>query len=309
MSEITRIIEKGVIPASFLQPEERSGFLVNEKRKKGWIVCLDLLLELDRVCKKYNLTYFLGFGSLLGAIRHKGFIPWDDDLDVVMPRKDYNVLLTLADEFKHPYFLQIPETDPGYYHTHAKIRNSNTSAFTPMTGYEGFNQGLWIDIFQLDNFILEDGLERYEKIKSLNIDEGTQMRVHNPNLDENNRERVRQYLLRGVDPMQTYKEVERIASKYKDVKTEYVSTIVVSIYDYERNIYFSEDFKESIQAEFEFLTFPIPKGYDRVLKTIYKNYWEFPPEDKRGNWHSQQFDPDTSYLELYKEIPFNARKK
>lgn len=307
MTEIERIIAKGIIPESFLNPEVRNDFVVDEKRKKVWMVCLDMLMEIDRVCKKHDITYFLGYGSLLGAIRHKGFIPWDDDLDIVMKRKDYEKFITLSEEFKHPYFLQIPDSDPGYYHTHAKIRNSNTSAFSPMTGYEGFNQGMWLDIFQLDNFVYEDGLERYEKIKALNIDEGTQMRLHNPNLDEKNKERVKEYLSRNVDPMQTYRSVESIASKYKDCETEYISSIIVSLYAYEKNIFFSEDFSDTITTTFEGFSFPIPKGYDRILRTIYNNYWEFPPLDKRGNWHDQKFNPEMSFLDLYKDIKFNLR--
>lgn len=307
MKETDRILAKGVISKSFLQPEERDGFYVDEKRKKVWMVCLDMLMEVDRVCKKHNLTYYLGYGSLLGAIRHKGFIPWDDDLDIVMKRVDYEKFITLSSEFSDPYFLQIPETDPGYFHTHAKIRNTNTSAFSPMTGYEGFNQGMWLDIFQLDNFVYDDGLERYQKIKSLNIDEGTQMRLKNPFLDEKNKERVKEYLSRKVDPMETYREVESIASKYKEIETPYVSTITVSLYDYEKNIYLSEDFEGVIEVPFEGFRFPIPKGYDHILKTIYKNYWEFPPEDKRGNWHDQKFNPDVSFIELYKDIQFNTR--
>lgn len=306
MSEINRILDKGIIPVSFLQSEVRNEFLVDEKRKKVWMVCLDMLLEVDKICKKHNLTYFLGFGSLLGAIRHKGFIPWDDDLDIIMPRKDYDIFITLSHEFKSPYFLQTPDTDPGYYHTHAKIRNSNTSAFSPVTGYEGFNQGMWLDVFQLDNFVYEDGLERYQKIKSLNIDEGTQMRLHNPNLDEKNRERVERYLSRNVNPMETYREVESIASKYKDINTDYLSTIVVSVYDLEKNIYHTEDFSEKLYVPFEDFSFPIPKGYDRILRTIYNDYMEFPPLEKRGVWHDQMLNPDVSYIELYKDISFNS---
>ena len=89
MSEINRILSKGIFKESFLAPEIICDFYVDENRKKLWLVSLDLLSELDRVCRKYELRYFLFFGSLLGAIRHKGFIPWDDDIDIAMPRNDF----------------------------------------------------------------------------------------------------------------------------------------------------------------------------------------------------------------------------
>ena len=74
----------------------------------------DLLKEFIRVCEKHSLTYYLIGGSALGAVRHKGFIPWDDDIDVGMPREDYDKLMSLHDEFKHPYFLQNFRTDRKY---------------------------------------------------------------------------------------------------------------------------------------------------------------------------------------------------
>ena len=93
-----------IVRRSFFDEEIRCDFLVTKERKKIWAIGLDLLLEFDRVCKKYNLSYFLIHGSLLGAIRHNGFIPWDDDIDVAMLRSDYNNLMNIAaKEFSNQY--------------------------------------------------------------------------------------------------------------------------------------------------------------------------------------------------------------
>ena len=130
MIEIERLISKGVINESFLREETVCDFFVDEKRKKLWAVLLDMLIEFDKICSKYGLKYFMIYGSLLGTIRHHGFIPWDDDIDVAMPRKDYEVFIQLGKEFKHPLFLQTPYTDRGYFYTPARIRNSNTTGIS-----------------------------------------------------------------------------------------------------------------------------------------------------------------------------------
>lgn len=92
MTECERIIKDGILPKSFFLPETICDFHVDEKRKKMWAIGIDMLVKFDEVCRKHELRYSLAFGSLLGVVRHKGFIPWDDDIDVVMPREDYEKL-------------------------------------------------------------------------------------------------------------------------------------------------------------------------------------------------------------------------
>lgn len=93
----------------FFKKEIRSDFLIDEKRKKVWAVVLEMLEKFDQVCKAYHLTYWVFYGTLLGAVRHKGFIPWDDDIDVVLFRDDYETLQSIAPwEFEEPYFSRIP---------------------------------------------------------------------------------------------------------------------------------------------------------------------------------------------------------
>ena len=115
------------IADSFYQEEERCGYLVSAHMKKVWAVELDLLYQLDQVCNKYGITYYASGGTILSAERHKGFIPWDDDIDVMMLRDQYDLLCAHADEFEDPYFFQTGDTDEGYFRGHAQLRNSNTT--------------------------------------------------------------------------------------------------------------------------------------------------------------------------------------
>ncbi len=179
MTETERIIQQGILPESFLNEETRNGFLVTRERKKLWAVLLDLLLQFDSVCKKHGLRYFLNSGSLLGAIRHKGFIPWDDDIDVEMPRDDYEKLMTLSDEYKYPYFLQTPFTDKNSAYSFAKLRNSNTTMASKHFAFQDMNHGVLIDIFPYDKWDEED-CQSYYAIKSLASENAVYMIKQNP---------------------------------------------------------------------------------------------------------------------------------
>lgn len=144
---------KIALPDGFLEEEVRCGYTVTTEYKKLWAVELDLLAEFDRVCKKHGLTYFADGGTLLGAVRHQGFIPWDDDIDVIMYREDYEQLALIAEqEFQHPYFFQSPHTDPGLVMGGSRLRNSNTTLVSDFDHKRPFqNKGIFIDIFILDN--------------------------------------------------------------------------------------------------------------------------------------------------------------
>lgn len=303
MTEIERILQKGIIKEDFLREEVRNDFFVTRDRKKIWIVLLDLMLTFDEVCKKHNFTYFLEAGSLLGAIRHKGFIPWDDDVDVLMPREDYNKFMTLSNEFKYPYFLQTPYTDDGYFYSFAKIRNSNTTGLVKMFGYQNFNHGIWLSIFPIDNWDVKGGEERYSKIKKLNMDNSTYMRISNPYLSEKDQDRVKNYC--GRDPFETIKELDEIAQECNGHKTSFVTVGSTAVISYSRKLWYAEDFASAIEWDYEGFKFPVPIGYDRFLKIMYGDYMVFPPVEQRGLHHDGTiFNADIpyrEYLETYKK--------
>jgi len=301
MTEIERIINKGVISEDFLKEEVRNGFLVTTERKKVWAILLDLMVVFDKVCKKHNIRYFLDSGSLLGAVRHNGFIPWDDDIDVTMPRDDYERFVKLSDEFSHPYFLQTPYTDPEYFYSFAKIRNSETSAITQMFRYQPFNHGIWISIFPLDKFPLKEGEEIYYQIRQLTAENSTYMRMKNPYLDENNKKRVENYS--GRDPLDTYEEIQKIATQFNNSDTEFWGSIILTIVKFGRKPLPVKSFDNVEDHPFEHLHFPIPSGYDAVLRTQYGNYMQLPPVEEREAHDTSLFDADNPYTYYIKNLP------
>lgn len=114
-------------------------------------VTLYILLAFDKVCRDNNLTYFLDSGTALGAVRHGGFIPWDDDADVGMPRKDYERFLEIGQEkLSKEFFIQTRETDPAYNRNAAKLRLNGT-IFEEIDDLQNGHKGIFIDIFPFDN--------------------------------------------------------------------------------------------------------------------------------------------------------------
>ncbi len=295
MTECERIVAEGTLPESFFEEETRCDFRVTKERKKLWAIQLDLLLKFDAVCKKNGLRYQLAGGSLLGAVRHKGYIPWDDDIDVLMPREDYQKLLAIGREaFYEPYFLQSPGADHGYFYAHTKLRNSRTSEVVQVFRYEKFNQGIGIDVFPVDHAKKEDLQERYDQIKRLVIENSTNMRRSNPELSEADRRRVAATPCR--DPMEVWKEIDRIARKYEHEDTGYLNTAVCTIYKAEKLFLHEEWMSTTVLCDFELFKFPIPTEYDKVLAAQYGDYMQLPPVEKRGVWHTGVIaDPDVPY--------------
>lgn len=142
--------------------EEIDGYVVSSKVKKVWAVELNMLKIFDVLCRKHGLQYYACYGTLLGAVRHKGFIPWDDDIDVFMMRDDYMKLLQIApNEISEPYFFQNVYTDSMVW-GFSKIRDSRTTAIEFPDMNESFHQGLFIDIFPIDS--TDDGTPRMQMI-------------------------------------------------------------------------------------------------------------------------------------------------
>ena len=301
MTECERIIKKGIISEDYLKEETICDFKVTTERKKLFAVLLDLLVEFDKICKKHNLRYFMDGGSLLGTIRHQGFIPWDDDIDVVMPRKDYDEFIKLTKEFKSPYFLQNAYTDKDFYYAPTRVRNTNTTGLVKMFACRGFNQGIWLTIFPLDKISNDDGENNYHRINELNKENSTYMRINNPYLSEKDKLRVNNYS--GRNPMDTYKEIHRIASLHENEETDYVGTMIITVVDFKRKLLPAKAFDQCIYKSFEGYDVPVPIGYDDVLKTEYGDYMKLPPMDDRGLWHTGTiFDADLPYAEYLKQF-------
>lgn len=296
------------IPEGFLEKEVRCGHLVTSDMKRAWAVMLDLLYEFDRVCQKHKIKYYASGGTMLGAVRHKGFIPWDDDIDVMMERDDYNKLSVVAtEEFKHPYFFQTKYTDPCCADSIAKLRNSNTTALLDMEHNSKmlYNRGIFIDIFVLDNIpdsdedlqffyhkINEQKQQVYKVGRSLGIfsDSKKPMEKYVKNFLHHLLAKKRAKNMSKF--LDEYSKFEKVCQSYNYQKTDRFSLLQFGTAPI--NIRCKEDFKETVLMDFEFLKIPVGANYDHALRFHFgENYMDF---IKGTSMHSEIFfDTEKSY--------------
>lgn len=300
MTECERIVREGIVSEEFLKEETRCDFFVDSTRKKIWAIQLDLARELTRVCNEINVKFFLHAGSLLGAVRHHGFIPWDDDFDVAMLREDYEKLLKHNTLFEHPYFLQTPHTDPNYAFSFARIVNDKTTYCSEMFSYQGYHAGVCIDIFPVDPWIRSKGEAVYNEVAQLNRENSTFMRMKNPNLDEDNQKRVAAWAKK--DPVAVYDRIQALASQFLKEDADSLADGVVTVWKYGKDIYPANSFDKQVYVPFEGMELPISSRSHEILRALYGDYMIYPPLKKRGVWHSGVIiNPDLPYSQVLKQ--------
>jgi len=304
MTEINKLLEKGFISESFLQEEVRSEYTVSSTIKKTWAIQLDLMRILMDVCQQHKLKIWAIGGTLLGAVRHHGFIPWDDDMDFIMPRNDFDKLMKLGPlVFPKPYYLQSPfspsKKNEEIYFPAARLCNSNTFLDHQVCDIKDirWNSGIFIDIFVLDgvpssSLILKS---RFQIINyywivlhaySLNINKHWLARLtHN----------VLHFPLLHCSSYSISRRMHRIARRTHYDHSDIIVSLIATPYALERNIFNKKDFDDAVLLPFENMTIPVPIGFDNVLKVSFGNYMQFPPLEKRGVWHHFTVNPDMPY--------------
>ncbi len=263
-----------------------------KKLKEYEVKILDKLVE---ICEKHDIEYFLAYGTLLGAVRHKGFIPWDDDIDVYMKPSDYYKFKSVMVSNKEEgYFYQALETEKYHSLTFSKLRMNNTSVIEEKLKKEDIHNGIYIDIFPLLPFFDDDKLNKkfFSRMKLLNL---------LIEADLKDRSKYNHYGRFGKVMSKIFKLIPRrirnilarnMLKKILLPSDEYNKYICM----FDNNVFDKKLFSESTDVEFEGKKYTSPKNYDKYLTDIYGDYMTPPPVDKRYGhcFESVLFDVQSS---------------
>lgn len=262
--------------------EAKAYQMTDEEREKLQKVELEMLIEVDRVCRKHNINYSLDGGTLLGAVRHKGFIPWDDDIDIIMLREEYCKfkVACLEDLDQERFFLQDYETDPYYRWGYAKIRRNNTQFIR--LGQEKSKQhaGVFVDIFVVDNVPDHPILRKLHLQACYLIRKGLYSEIGK--YVEPHKIRRTVYKMMSAIPRDTlFKYRNKLANRCNKHRTELISHYTLEypkrcVYGLPRSC-----FDERVELDFEGYKFYAFKNYNLYLSMYYGNYMELPPEKDR----------------------------
>jgi len=255
------------------------------------LVMLRMLKILDYLCTKYEIDYFLTNGTLLGAIRHKGFIPWDDDTDIGMTRANYEKFVRLAvSELPQDIFFQNRESDryyPPYYRVEAKLRDrySSYSRSEEMKKKFKWQNGIQIDICVYDRAFLPHNFCIYLVNKSVKV------------LGPGNSNIKRAKALKLIE-------------KFSPLPLVYSTAGICSLKTLKRETHFykEKEITKVIKTQFEDMQASIPAGWDNYLKRRYGNYMQLPPLEKQKGHHSAQLPDPFTPSEHVESLHWKDRK-
>lgn len=271
-------------PKEFFLDEVREGFYIPAMMKRAWAAELEILATIDEICERHQLHYYLDYGTLLGAIRHKGFIPWDDDIDIMMMREDYEVFAKVAKaELPEELVFRSLTDGSNNYELVSSVQHKQMLISSPSIGkYHNYLYGAGVDIFPYD-YLSDDEeqeKERLEIYKSLCI------LASFPSLQGDNKEVLEQEAkkikdLCAVDLFHSshYRKtvlalLQEYSKKFNSDRGHKISYLLdlVLFKNQGIGIFEEEWYCEESYLNFEFLSLPVPKEYRKIIAAKFHDY-------------------------------------
>ena len=261
--------------------------LSDEELRRMQLVELDLLKELDRVCRKYDINYVVVGGTMLGAIRHKGFIPWDDDADIAMLREDYDKFKLHIDELDPSIcYFQDHDTDPNYFWGYGKLRRTGTKYVRVGQEHLKCKTGIFIDIFPMDDIPISTVGQMLQDFRCFCLRKILWSEVGK--YSQKGFMKLWYSLLSHIPQSFVFKRLERYAKKSGNSTPNKVRTLT---FPAAGKLYYRSEkiadrygmpkkwFLERAEYEFEGIMLYGTKDYDAILRHFYREYMN-PPESK-----------------------------
>lgn len=286
------------------EQETICGYEVSSKMKRVWAMELNMVKCFVEVCEQYGLTYRIMGGTLLGAVRHKGFIPWDNDIDLAMPRKDFNKLLEVGPTaFEKPLFFQTPVTEQSrFFCTYVKIRDERGTAASEIEYRKGINCGMFIDVFCLDE--IPDGQRaRRRYARQLNEIAKMQRFCFGKSLGGGFVASVKHALQRLVyslvynspDAAQLFRIYHESAGRYAGKGCKQIAHLDFGFK--QKFVWNKSDWDAMVMLDFEDVQLAAPQGFEVILSTQYGDYMQLPDDKSTHDYF--EFDPDVAYQEFF----------
>lgn len=267
-----------------------------EKLRKSQIEILD---EIVRICKKNNIKYFLNYGTLIGTVRHQGYIPWDDDIDIGMTRTDYNKFTTMATkELSDRFELCNYKNEENHLQNFMKIRLKNTMMVEAYNEDKIKDQGIWVDIFPYDNLKKPNSFSI--KLRKKLFDYITTMISIKIDVDYYKNSKIKKIILKIISYLFSVSQLYNIRNHICTIDNKEKTNYICSFDDNFKlccNGFEYDKFFPVKMSEFEGKKYAIPKEYDYILKMQYGDYMKIPPKDKQITHNPQilKFEDGTIY--------------
>ena len=250
---------------------------------------LNILKYIDNICKENQLKYYIAGGTLLGAVRHKGYIPWDDDIDILMPYSDYRKLIELIKKENNNYIMLNPYDNEDYFYMFSKVVDTRTK-LTEKTVNKIKNYGVFVDIFPINKLpTSKEELEEYmNELYLKNKEYAASMPKKNYYSDPKRVKRIAKRILKypyhlkckKIDWQTRKIDLLKLLEKYNNMEEYNYSGYVLSYYG-KKDIMRKEVYEDSTTLIFEGIKVKAPKLYDEYLTKLYGDYMKIPKEHEK----------------------------